>query len=203
MGTIKRKERIGIVLAGGESRRFGEPKAFALYNGSFFYERAVQALAPYTDQTVLTGHPALAARFNRQPSVQVIEDLTLYSGKGPLAGLYSVMKQFDAKWYIVLPCDMPLVNTEVIGRLTAASDEAFDAIVPYIAGKWQPLAAVYHRRVLPVVINQLTAGHYRMVDFLKKINTKIVTEVDLQSAEEIFKNINTKDAYRQLIADKT
>ncbi len=37
---------VGIVLAGGLSRRFGSPKAFARIGTGYFYERAWIALEP-------------------------------------------------------------------------------------------------------------------------------------------------------------
>ena len=35
---------VGIVLAGGLSRRFGSPKAFAKLGDQYFYEIAVEAM---------------------------------------------------------------------------------------------------------------------------------------------------------------
>lgn len=112
------------------------------------------------------------------------------------------MKQVTAEWYVVLPCDMPLINEKVMNALIAEADRSFDAVIPSIAGRQQPLAAVYHRRVLPVITAQLTKGNYRMIDLLSEVNVKKITEADLQSTERLFQNINTKDAYRQLFVDE-
>ncbi|MFK2826931.1 molybdenum cofactor guanylyltransferase [Bacillus sp. B190/17] len=201
MAAENKKQWLGVVLAGGESRRFGEPKAFVRYEGHYFYEYSIRALVPFTDEVVIISHPSLTNQFSRQSAVQVMEDAAPYCGKGPLAGLYSVMKKFKANWYIVLPCDMPLVNKEVTGRLAAAADQAYDAVIPNIAGRMQPLVGVYHQRVFSIVTKQLSDGNYRMLDFLQKINVKQLTEVELQSADNWFENINTKDAYSQLFAD--
>ena len=38
---------VGIVLAGGLSRRFGSPKAFARIGTGYFYERAIEALRTF------------------------------------------------------------------------------------------------------------------------------------------------------------
>lgn len=37
-------KRVNVILAGGASRRFGEPKAFAKWKGGMFYEQAKKSL---------------------------------------------------------------------------------------------------------------------------------------------------------------
>ena len=36
--------------------------------------------------------------------VPVVEDIAMYKGNGPLAGLLTGMEFVDADWYIVAPC---------------------------------------------------------------------------------------------------
>lgn len=36
-------KRVNVILAGGASRRFGEPKAFAKWKGGMFYEQVKKA----------------------------------------------------------------------------------------------------------------------------------------------------------------
>ncbi|KKB36829.1 molybdenum cofactor guanylyltransferase [Bacillus thermotolerans] len=201
MAEERRAARVGIVLAGGESRRFGEPKAFAHYNGRPFYERAIQALAPVTDEVVLVSHPSLVDRFSQESSVPFIEDEAPYQGKGPLAGLYSVMKHIESIWYITMPCDTPLIHADMIRRLAAFADETYDAIIPEIDGRDQPLVALYHCKIASLLSEQLASENYRVIDLLNKAHVKRVTETDLHITKELFTNINTKDAYAQLLSD--
>lgn len=82
MTTEKEKLWAGVILAGGESSRFGEPKAFVRYNGKYFYEYSLQALVPFTNQVVIISHPSLTSRFSQDPAVKVTEDIPLFAGKG-------------------------------------------------------------------------------------------------------------------------
>ena len=107
---------MGIVLAGGLSRRFGSPKAFARIENEYFYERAIDALEPHCDEVVIVTRPELLDRY--APSEKVITDLPEFAGLGPLAGILSAMESVEADRYVVLPCDMPYVNAEVIRRIT-------------------------------------------------------------------------------------
>lgn len=83
---------VGAILAGGESRRFGSPKAFAKQNGVYFFQRAVEALCPSVEELYIVSHPTLVARFQQEASEKVIGDDEKYRGQGPLAGIYTVMK---------------------------------------------------------------------------------------------------------------
>ena len=197
-----RKRRAGVILAGGESRRFGTPKAFAQYDGSYFYEQAIKAVAPYVEDLILVSHPTLTNRFKNQSLFHVVEDVDDYKGKGPLAGIYTAMNQVKADWYVIMPCDMPLIDKEMISKLLSNVDASFDAIVPSVAGKIQPLCALYQQTSLPYLEQQLKKREYRMMDFLQMIKVKWLTEEEVGGAVHCFQNINTADAYAQLVHEK-
>ena len=56
---------VGIVLAGGLSRRFGSPKAFARLEAKYFYERAVEAYEPFCEEVVVVTRQELVDRFGK------------------------------------------------------------------------------------------------------------------------------------------
>ena len=73
----------GILLAGGRSTRYGSPKAFAVEQGEYYYERAYAALALVSDPVVIVSLDELQPRF---PAGRlVIADRERYRGCGPLA----------------------------------------------------------------------------------------------------------------------
>lgn len=188
---------VGVVLAGGESRRFGEAKAFAVYNGKCFYERVCEALVAHVDEIVIVAHPKLRTRFTH--SHRVIEDDPVFRGKGPLAGLYSVMKTVRSDWYCVLACDMPLINEQVVERLMkAAESNVYDAVVPKIDGRLQPLAAVYHDRTFATLKSLLNDDERKVKRFLEQIKVRYLYENDFALDSFYFQNINTKEEYARL-----
>ena len=196
--TNRKKNLIGIILAGGESTRFGTPKAFASYENKPFYQHAIDALAPHVDHIVIVSHPSLRARFEVKDDVDVIEDIEPFIGKGPLSGLYTVMKQFQASWYIVLPCDMPQFNSIAAGKLVSVMDDHYEAIVPQVAGRMNSLSALYHSHSFIHLEQQLATGNYRMIDFIDRLSTSILTEQQLELDEHYFQNVNDRDAYERL-----
>lgn len=99
---------VGILLAGGLSRRFGSPKAFAEIDGGLFYERTYQALEAACGHVVIVSREEFLPLFPKE--LDVITDLLVVAGKGPLAGIFSAMALRPAERYMVLPCDIPFIG---------------------------------------------------------------------------------------------
>lgn len=192
----------GAVMAGGESRRFGRPKAFAVWEGSRFYERAVHTLAPVCSEVVLSVREDQLNDFPDFPG-KLVTDIAPYESCGPLGGLFALMTKVSAESIITLPCDMPLFEKEDAEKLLNdfSNYEGLQALVPSVNGKLQPLSAVYSRSCLPVIQAQLEKGNYRMRSFFDEISWVEVPHTDLGISEEAFSNINDQEAYGQLLRD--
>ncbi|WP_054859654.1 NTP transferase domain-containing protein [Gracilibacillus sp. JCM 18860] len=65
---------IGIVLAGGKSRRFGSPKAFAELNGVPFYCYPVQILSRLCSSVYVVARQQDFDRFNLRKKELLMED---------------------------------------------------------------------------------------------------------------------------------
>ncbi|ASA95572.1 molybdopterin-guanine dinucleotide biosynthesis protein A [Anoxybacillus flavithermus TNO-09.006] len=189
------KEIVGIVLAGGQSRRFGEPKAFAKRDGKEFILYSVEALQHVVEEIVVVTRPEFMEHLPVMEHVSFIEDLKKYKGKGPLAGLFSAMSQCEAKWYIVLPCDTPFMNARMIKALQSHQNERWEAIVPRVNGQIQPLIAMYHDRVKGKIQSMLEKNELSMHRFLSVCHVNYVDLMD----ERAFVNINTKEEYERFI----
>lgn len=185
------KNVVGIVLAGGQSRRFGSPKAFALYKGKPFYEFAVAALAPHCDEVVVVTRPELTSRI--PTSYNVITDVETYKGQGPLAGILSGMKELPAERYIVLPCDMPHVDAEVIGSLVKAHENLATAVTS--EGRNHPLVSVWSENLQPQLIKSLENNQLSVLKFLSKVDVCWIEGSSLTGNENrVFMNMNTPES---------
>ncbi|MEH7224873.1 molybdenum cofactor guanylyltransferase [Bacillus sp. JJ1566] len=196
---MNKSKIVGILLAGGESKRFGSPKAFAKLHDKFFYQYAIDALEGNVDKLLLVSHPALKEKFRNQTSLEIIQDLPEFKGNGPLAGMLTVMKKEVSDWYIVLPCDTPFVTNELVTQLiTFTNDQRIDAVVPVINDRQQPLIAVYHSRVAKKIEQLLKEQHFKMSQLLDSCHVKFVTNQDLQLQGLEFENINNKSEYEKI-----
>ncbi|RDW20169.1 molybdenum cofactor guanylyltransferase [Oceanobacillus arenosus] len=187
---------IGIVLAGGKSRRFGSPKAFASKDNKAFYTYSINALKPYISRLVIVTNPELETNFTSENiTSDIIQDVNEYTGQGPLAGIYSAMDRYVGEWYIVLPIDVPFIESSVIERLIEQISPEVDAIVPVVAGKLQPLISIYQFNVKQIIQEQLDSGSRSVKSVLDNCRVKYVA---IDEAEP-FVNINSQLDYEHYI----
>ncbi len=181
------KHVIGMVLAGGAGRRLSSDKGRRLVGGVAIIDRVLAALIPVTDETIVVGS-ALALE-----DVRVVADDQ--PGAGPLAAICTGMKAAPADVYLVVACDMPFITSDLLRHLLVAGD-GFDAVVPVVGGRDQPLCAAYGRSCLPAIIEALAAGESRVASFFSKMRLCRLPEEELAqfgSPEVLFFNVNTPE----------
>ncbi|MEA1012268.1 MULTISPECIES: molybdenum cofactor guanylyltransferase [Bacillus cereus group] len=185
----------GIVLAGGMSSRFGEPKALASWQGSTFIEHILKGMITAMQEVVVISHSDIKERVEQFVQVPVIEDIPHYKGNGPLAGIVSGMEYIEADWYVIMPCDAPNVSKEWFPILLKQTSDEHDAVVPIINGRKQPLLAAYHNRVKEKLYTLLQEEKRSMGQLLSQCNVKYVAGEDVQANADWFMNVNTKEEY--------
>ena len=114
---------VGLLLAAGEGRRFGGPKALARDDdGTSWLLRAVQALRPCDEIVVVLGAEAERAAALLPMSVSRIraDDWAEGMGASLRAGLEALART-DHDSVLVSLVDLPDVDAAVVGRIVAAS----------------------------------------------------------------------------------
>jgi len=110
---------MGVVLAGGQSRRFGSDKAQAVIAGRSLMARATASLERQCDAVIVAGRdPGVADR--------------PHAGMGPLGGLngalhHAAQHGFDA--VLAIPVDGFDLPADLIGELSPGPSYAIDAPV--------------------------------------------------------------------------
>lgn len=187
----------GFVLAGGQSRRFGDDKALLVLDGQPLVLRAVNLLKAYVDTTTVLG-PKGRYDFIGVP---VIPDRR--PGQGPLAAILNGLENSGTDWNLFLACDLPLLNgrfVEMLLRLTTANQA--DAVVPRTGGRWHPVCAAYHRTCISPVRRQLEGGEAALKDLLPHLCVEAITSERLAAdglTDDIFENVNLREDWRRLL----
>jgi len=133
---------IGVVLAGGESRRVGFDKAWALLGGEPAWRRQVRVLrSAGADPIVLVRRPGQAA----PDGIMCWRDAI--AGAGPLAGLHAALARRQAPWIAVLAVDMPGIGPGWFRWLSGFCRQGVGAIARHPAAL-EPLAAIYPAEAL-------------------------------------------------------
>ena len=118
---------VGLLLAGGQSRRMGGgDKALRLLGGIPLLERVIERLRPQVDALVLNanGDPTRFANF----ALPVAAD-TVPGFVGPLAGVlagldWAVSHRPDCPYVVSAATDAPFLPIDLVARLAEALDEA-------------------------------------------------------------------------------
>lgn len=176
---------IGIVLAGGQSRRYGSPKAFAQYRGKCFYEYAIAALTPHCTEIVIVARPQDIDRFPN--GLHVVTDLQEYAGKGPLAGILTGMHTIQSDWYAVLPCDVPFADDSIIRELQNYRT-GHRSVAIKVDGKPHPLLSIWNEGTEPMIRASLETEN-RSVRPL--IDNWVDGQALLDEKPSIFDNVNS------------
>jgi len=183
-------ETVGIVLAGGLSRRFGSPKAFAKLGNEYFYRIAVEAMSASCEEVVIVTLPELMKRFSNGENVMT--DKVKYAGLGPLAGILSAMESVEANRYVVLPCDMPFIDDKAISKLISLHNKAVTAVIS--EGSYHPLVSVWDMQMKSTVREALEKKQLSVMKLLSLSNIAWVQGSVLTDDENwMFTNVNTME----------
>lgn len=188
----------GLLLAGGKSSRMGTNKAMLPLSEEVNIQRIASELSKaFSEVYVVTNSPADYGFLN----LPMLEDE--YEGLGPLAGLHAGLKAARTETVFLSACDMPFIRASLIEEMLDNLNN-YDALVPQINGRLHPLFAVYRKSSIPLLVACLEERKLRMMDFLEKMNVKIMKETDfkLYAASNslfpyLFYNMNTPLEYEQ------
>ncbi|MDQ0492570.1 molybdenum cofactor guanylyltransferase [Paenibacillus brasilensis] len=107
-------EVTGIIVAGGRSSRMGQDKALLQLGGVTVLERIAAVLGK------VAGRVIVVTRDIQQYSGLGLETMAdLYPGLGPLSGIHAGLSASTTEWGIVVACDMPFVQPEILRALLA------------------------------------------------------------------------------------
>ena len=198
------KQKGVIILAGGDSKRLGQPKALLDFNGKSLIELMIKNLGGYFDEVLLVTD---RRELYQNLSVQITGDLFLHQDKSPLRGIHAGLKYSSLPYQFVAACDMPFINMELVNYMAQFIFD-YEAVIPYIGGHFQPLHSFYHQSIVGVIEKQLQEGNYKITDFYQMIKHRKICEDEISCFDPdyfTFININTAEDYRaalKLIAEK-
>ena len=177
----------GVILAGGKSSRFGINKAFSEINGSRLIDIVAGLLTSIFTRTVLiTNNPEEYSYLG----LPIREDLI--RGLGPIGGILTGLEDIRDEAGFFIACDMPFVSEDLIRYIVSVRGE-FDAVVPKIDWKIEPLHALYRKSCLPVIRELITSGVYQTIKAFDRLNVRYLNEAEIKANDpqmRSFFNVN-------------
>jgi len=186
---------LGLVLAGGRSTRMRADKAALLYGGRSQLERAMELIAPHVERAYVSvradqSDDPLRAGFPQIRDTQ--ENL------GPIAGLLAAQARHPEAAWLVLACDLPLLDEATLmhlvrsrapQRLATAYRSSHDGLPEPLCAIWEPASAA------PLAAYAAT-GRQCPRRFLVGADTQLIDEPDPGALD----NINTPEEYRSAMS---
>jgi molybdopterin-guanine dinucleotide biosynthesis protein A len=180
----------GLVLAGGRSSRMGQDKAALRVGGRTQLEQAMALLAPHVARAFVSVRAdqrvdPLRAGFEQ------IEDTR--ENLGPIAGIIAAQERFPDCAWLVLACDLPLLDAATLSfllharapeRLATAFRSSHDHLP-------EPLCAVYEPGSRAALADYVARGQHCPRQFLLGADVRLIDEPDARALD----NANTPEEY--------
>ncbi len=193
----------GLVLAGGQSKRMGEDKAFLKFKNKTFLRNILESLDKYCNQIVIVINKEESLYQNeiKNLNAEIIFVKDKYPYEGPLNGILSSLEFIKNDLVYITPCDTPLLNPEIIPYFYQIIN-GYDAVIPSIKGKIQPLNALYKKQSLEFTKQVFEKEKKKsLMAFLEKLKIKYVNEEEIKKIDEnlySYFSVNTKESYEIL-----
>ena len=191
----------GVLLAGGQSRRLGRNKAVEPFDGQPLMSRVADRLAQVCGELLfVVAEESKASELPIPAGARVTADL--YPGKGSLGGIYSGLHAASNPWAIVVACDMPFLNLDLL-RHMLSQRHTCDAVVPMVEGRPEPTHAAYSRGCLPAIQKRLERDELKIAGFFDEVRVTYIPEEEVRRLDPdllTFFNVNTPEDLERALA---
>ncbi|MGK0234245.1 MAG: molybdopterin-guanine dinucleotide biosynthesis protein A [Psychroserpens sp.] len=184
------KNITGVILAGGKSSRMGTDKGFLKLNGKLFIEHIIAVLTPFVSEIIIVSNHPEYDNFKVKRVPDFVENA------GPLAGVYSGLLASKTENNLVLSCDIPLINSEILAELVRQIDDVSEIIQIESNGKTMPLISVYNKSCETVFSSLLNQGERRLRFAVNQCKVKNILLNKEQ--EKRVSNINTPEQLKEI-----
>lgn len=201
-----------IILAGGRSARMGQPKATLRLGGMTLIERTIGELTraelarAFDDIIVVAAPESEAIELPALGAATIVHDENAY--QGPVGALARGLRAARHELAFACSCDLPMLRAEVASWLLSLVGD-FDAVIPQVGERLQPLHAVYRRRCAGALDAMLARGEHRLSAIADAVDSRIlariVSEAEYRRADpdalSCF-NINTPEDYARALRQR-
>ncbi|NDV27802.1 NTP transferase domain-containing protein [Desulfovibrio sp. JC010] len=181
------------ILAGGEGRRMGRTdKSCIEISGEKLVSRIIRTLEGLFAETfVITRNP------ENHPDLDVRLVNDIFESRSSLTGIHSALYHTETEHVFVTACDSPFLSRELIAELLSRVEPDDDVVIPiHPDGFYEPLCAVYSKRCLPFIEQNLKQNIFQIIRFLPEVKVRTVDTDMLKNTDQkldTFININTPD----------
>lgn len=182
-----------VLLAGGMSRRMGRDKPALAWDGNtLLAHQALTLQKTGAGQFLLSCRPDQAWRLE---GFVLVLDSELDAG--PAAALADAWRATTAEVLLALAVDLPRMPADYLREMALGALQQGRSVIPMLGGRYEPLAAAWHRSCLPQLIDAAGRSLQGICSTLAKMD--LLTPRDVSDGEtRLFENLNTPADYQRL-----
>ena len=193
---------LGVILAGGKSKRFGQDKSEVKLGDKTLLEHTLHKIKSKFSKIIIVSNRKVLKNYT------IIEDC-IDGQLGPLVGVLSAMKyikknNFSYNWVATFPCDTPFFDIYIIEEFFKVS-KLNDSLLYFVKSKEKRhnIFGLWSLKLIETLEKDIIQNNYRKVEkWANKVGVKIInasydgadpffninTQEDLIEAEKILKN---------------
>ena len=182
---------LGVVLAGGKSKRFGEDKSTIKLNDKTLIEHTLDKIKSKLNKIIIVSNDKVLKNYI------TINDC-IDGQLGPLVGVLSAMKwikdnNYSYNWIITFPCDTPFFNISIIDKFIEVS-KLNDSLLYFAKSKEKRhnIFGLWSLKLIETLEMDIVKNNHRKVEkWANKIGVKTIN-ISYDNIDPFF-NINTKE----------
>ncbi|MBC3541605.1 molybdenum cofactor guanylyltransferase [Rufibacter sediminis] len=183
------KNLFGLVLSGGQSSRMGQDKGLLQYHGVTQRAHLYSLLQQVCERVYLSLRPCQEAELEGDFQY-LLDELDV---RGPLNGILSALQQHPQAAWLVVACDLPLVNASTLEKLVRERDSSKIATAYATTGSHlpEPLVAIWEPAAFAPALAFTETGKTCPRKFLLHTDIKLIHPAD---DEELY-NANSPEEF--------
>lgn len=185
---------IGLVLAGGKSKRMQTDKAFLKYHKLPQWQYVHDLLKPFCKEVYLSFNQLQAKEFTNK-NYKIIEDLATYKNHGPMTALLSFITQFPDSPVFLVACDFPYLQKKDLFQIVHNRNKN-NEITCFLKDKYpEPLISIFEPISYPKILSFFNNGNDSISKFIQSSKVNLVKLED----DTCLTNVNHKADFDKLI----
>ena len=185
---------LGVVLAGGKSKRFGDDKTTTKLGNKSLLDHAIEKIEKKFHEILIISNNEKFVFIKKN----VFSTKDLIEGHlGPLVGVLSAMEWIKKNkkkynWIATFPCDTPFFDENLVDKIMDCSKNSSKKLYFLKSGnRRHNIFGLWSLEIKDILLEDINKGHRKVEEWANKVGSEIIEINDENDYN--FLNINTKE----------
>jgi molybdopterin-guanine dinucleotide biosynthesis protein A len=185
---------LGVVLAGGRSKRFGDDKTTAKLGNKSLLDHTIEKIEKKFDEILIVSNNEKHVSIKKN----VFSTKDLIEGHlGPLVGVLSAMEWIkkhkkNYNWMATFPCDTPFFDENLVDKIMNCPKNASKKLFFLKSGnRRHNIFGLWSLELKDILLKDINKGHRKVEEWANKVGSEIIEINDENDYN--FLNINTRE----------